>query len=420
MTDPDPLPPPGSPAFRRMSGVMTSEDVNTAPYGTEEGVPPLPQPGRPSGVAKHATPVSIENNQRALGPHAERERRDAEYAARGQIVRVIPDLRVPRFLVSGTFLVGIIAVLSLVGLFVFAQTITVLSQISLLPTVLQRISCALLVFLLTGIVMGAVRLLLGYARLRGTQKITIGGIESLNERAQFRKISSEESDRAFQIVRSYLDDFPAEPQKLGALGFTVDQTSRLLASRSDLTNPAKNLGSQDWLQRFRRDFQSVADEAAEDCIRRRARGVGVKVAALPLPFVETAIVLHGAFSMIADLCQIYRLRLGAGETLIVTGWAAIQGLIAGQLDNLSGNREADSWAHEFQSHLGGAEAVASMAHETGAETMRDAASVLSHAVTDLHIPLVGRLLKRGAKGFLQYMLLRRLGCLTQRWLRMVD
>jgi hypothetical protein len=419
MTDPDPLPPPGSPAFRRTAGGTVAEHANTAPYGTEGELPPLPQPGRPSGVAEHAAPVSIEN-QRVLEAHAGRESRDAENAARGQIVRIIPELRLPKFLVSGTFLMGIIAILSLVGLFVFAQAITVFSQISLLPTVPRQISHAFLVLFLTGILSGAVRLLLACARLRSTQKITLSGIESLNERARFRKFAEEEGARAFQIVRSYLDDFPTDPRHLVGMGFTVEQASRLSASRSDLTNTAKDLGPHEWLQRFRRDFQSVADEAAEDCIRRRARGVGVKVAALPLPFVETAIVLHGAFSMIADLCQIYRLRLGAGEALIVTGWAAIQGLIAGQLDNLSGNREADSWAHEFQSHFGGAEAVASMAHETGAETMRDAASVFSHAVTDLHIPLVGRLLKRGAKGFLQYMLLRRLGCLTQRWLRMVD
>lgn len=417
MTDPAPLPPPGSPVFRRMAGV-TLPEVNTLPSGAEERVPTLPQPGRPSGVAEHASPVSIEN-QRVLEANAERERCATENAARGQIVRVIPDIRLPRFLVSGTFLIGITAILSLVGLFVFAQTITVLSQISLLPTVPRRICYTLLILLLTGIVAGAVRLLLAYARLRGTQRITPKGIESLNERAQFRKIGAEEGARAVQIVRSYLDDFPTEPRQLVALGFTAEQAARLVASRRDLTNPAKDLGPHDWLQRFRRDFQSVADEAAGDCIKRRARGVGVKVAALPLPFVETAVVLHGAFSMIADLCRIYRLRLGAAGTLIVTGWAAIQGLIAGRVDDWTGN-EADSWAHDFQEHLGGGDAVASAAHETGAETMQDAASVLSHAGADLHIPLVGRLLRRSAKGFLQYMLLRRLGSLTQRWLRMVD
>jgi len=73
---------------------------------------------------------------------------------------------------------------------------------------------------------------------------------------------------------------------------------------------------------------SVVDEAAEACIRRHAMQVGLGVAALPLPLLETAVVLHGAFTMTADLCRIYQLRLGAPGTLVVTGWAAIQGVIA--------------------------------------------------------------------------------------------
>ena len=47
-----------------------------------------------------------------------------------------------------------------------------------------------------------------------------------------------------------------------------------------------------------------------------------------LGLIAAEFVLHGAFTMTADLCRIYQLRLGAPGTLVVTGWAAIQGVIA--------------------------------------------------------------------------------------------
>jgi hypothetical protein len=89
------------------------------------------------------------------------------------------------------------------------------------------------------------------------------------------------------------------------------------------------------------------------------------------------------------------------------------------LDEWTGNNP-DSMVQDFQEHVGGADAVTSVAHEAGAATMQDAGSVVTHAAGAIHIPFVGPILKRSAKGLLQYMLLRRLGGLTQRWLRMVD
>ena len=69
--------------------------------------------------------------------------------------------------------------------------------------------------------------------------------------------------------------------------------------------------------------------------------------------------------MEADLCQIYQVRLGAPGTLVVTGWAAIQGVIAGRIDESSG-ADSETWAHEFGQHFGGAESGASSVHEATA------------------------------------------------------
>jgi uncharacterized membrane protein YcjF (UPF0283 family) len=271
-------------------------------------------------------------------------------------------------------------------------------------------------------------LLISYVRLRRTQKITLGGIDTLNERAQFRKLAAEEADEAQHLVQKYLGDFPAEPEELKRLGYSATQTERLLASRFGLmTNLADNLPSADWLTRFRRDFQSVVDQAADACIKRHAQRVGLKVAALPWALVDVAVVLRGAFMMIGDLCRIYRLRLGAVETLIVTGWAAVQSIFAGKIEEYTGNK-GESWGHDSGQHATGGEAAANSAPDSGAATdtasdsgaATDAATATTHILGDIHVPFVGRVFKRATKGVVQGMLLWRLGRLTKRWLRMVE
>ncbi len=248
----------------------------------------------------------------------------------------------PRFLVRGGFLVGSVTFLSLVGLFVFAQTITLLAQIEVVPIAFRRIGYGLLAGLLAGIGTGAVRLLIAYFRLHRTQRITLRGIDELNARAQLRSLAAEETDQAYQIVRDYLDVFPTEEQTLTKIGFSPGQAEELLAACRDLKDPKKDLGPAQWLRRFRQKFQSIVDAAADACIKRHAMGVAVKFAAVPLPLVETAVVLHGALTMIADLCQIYRLRLGASSTVIVAGWAAIQGLLPGRVDEWTGKEAVSS------------------------------------------------------------------------------
>lgn len=411
MPAPDPLPPPGSPEWLGIPVAGTPKE-NAAPLPAGEQTSPLPQHGSPTGAAVHSVSISPET-QRALDAQAEQERNAAKNAARGQIMGVIPELRLPRFLL------GIVAILSLAGLFVFAQTISILAQITVLSPVPRWSSYVLLVALLAGVVFGAARLLIAYFRLRRTQKITLRGIDDLNQRAQFRKLAAEETKQAAQLVREYLDDFPEKVSDLVRIKFSPEQAEKLLAARKDLLNPAKILGNARWLRRFRQDFQSVLDEAADACIKRHAKGVGLKVAALPLALVETAVVLYSAFTMIGDLCEIYNLRLGAPSTLIVTGWAAIQGVLAGQVEGWTKD-EHKSWLHDSGQDVPTADKIAPPADDAGAETVRQVGSAATHSFGDLHVPFAGRIFKRAAKGFVQYMLLRRLGRLTQGWLRMVE
>ena len=302
MPAPDPLPLPGSPESLSIPVAGTPEE-NAAPIPAQEKAPPPPLHGGPPGAAVHFVPVSPEI-QRKIDTQMEVELKIGEDAVRGQIVRVIPEMRLPRFLLTGGFLLGIVAILSLAGLFVFAQTISILAQITVLPPVSRWISYLLLVALLAGVVFGAARLLIAYFRLRRTRKITLRGIDDLNQRAEFRKLAAEESKQAIELVREYLDDFPKKLRDfvsdLKKKGFSTEQAEKLFASRDDLLDLARNIPSKRWLLRFRQDFQSVVDEAADACIKRHARGVGLKVAALPLALVETAVVLYSAFKMIGD------------------------------------------------------------------------------------------------------------------------
>lgn len=415
MADVDPLPPLGSPELRRLSTPVPSENVSVpaTPRAAAFSEPPI---GHPSGVAVDTVPVSPEI-RRAIDAEKERVRVIEESAARGRIV--IPELCLPRFIAGSGFLLGIVSILSLVGLFVFGQTISVLAQIAVLPTAPRRLCYGLLAILLAAIAFAAVQLLVTYFRLRRTRRITLRSIDEINARAHLRQLIASETDDAFRIVREYLDDFPTDLKALCELGFKNEHAEKLLRYREDLTDVTKNLGSAEWLKRFRTGFQSVIGEAADECITRHARRVGLGTAAVPLALVDTGIVLYGSFTMISDLCRIYRLRMSASGTLIITGWAAFQSILAGRIEDWNG-REVENWVHDFRHHVGGDAAVADSVHEVGATTLQDTTSVLTRTAGDLHVPFVGTVFKRAAKGLLQYMLVRRLGLLTQRWLRIVD
>jgi uncharacterized membrane protein YcjF (UPF0283 family) len=381
-----------------------------------EPVQRLPHQGTPFGVATNTEPVRPETVT-AIEVEKNRSRVREEDAARGKIVDPIPDLRLPRVLLGGGFLLGIIAMLSLLGLYLFAQTLTLLTQIAILPPSARWVAYAVLLALLSGILLGAIRLLTAYLRLRRTRRIKLGGIDDLNRRAEYRILVAEEASKAFQIVGEYLEKFPRERQELLKLGFSDVQADKLLAARENLTKLGNNgLGFAYWLDRFRQDFQSVVDEAADDCITRHAKQVGFKVVALPLPLFETAVVLHGAFTMVADLCRIYQLRLGKSGTLIVIGWAAVQGVTAGEIDRLTKD-DLHLGTQELKQHFGGVESIANAPHDAAVSALHHSGTVLGASVSDMHLP---GLLKRSAKGFLQYLLLRKLGHLTQRWLRMVE
>ena len=425
MDNDDLLPPLGSPDMRRISAAAKTEIIPIKPVSVQETATELPL-GVPIGAPSYSAPISSET-RRKREANDERARIEIETEASGQIVNVIPELRLPRWLTGGGLLFGVFAILSLVGLFVFAQTITLLAHVAILPKLIRWSSYLLIGVLIGGIVLGVARLLIAYVRLRRTQRITLRGIDSLNERAQFRRLAAGEIDKAHRLVLKYLDDFPTDRGALVKLGFSDELAKKLLSSRSELADPSKHLGTTDWLKRFRQDFQSVVDKAADACIKRHAQRVGLKVAALPWALVDVAVVLRGAFMMIGDLCKIYRLRLGAAETLIVMGWAAVQSIFAGKIEEYTGNK-GESWGHDSGQHATGGEAAANSAPDGGAETdtasdsgaATDAATATTHILGDIHVPFVGRVFKRATKGVVQGMLLWRLGRLTKRWLRMVE
>ncbi len=407
ITNDDPRPPLGDPGMRVFppapTGSIEAPD-SLAARAHYQG--PL---GHPDGVPPEAFVIS-DKTRDERDAEEKRKRLAKESAAAGQIIRVIPDLRLPRFLASSGFLLGVGAILGLVGLFVFAQTVALIAQIEVFPLVPRRICYALLTLLLGAIVLAVGRLFISYFGLRRTQRITLRGIDDLNERAQFRELAGRETKDARRRVRKYLDDFPPDKRSLVAMGFSLEQADKLIEHLRDLTDPVKKTGDADWLKRFRKGYQSVVDEAAEECIKKYAWRVAVKTAAVPLALVDTAIVLHGAFAMIGDLCRIYRLRLGASSTLVVMGWAAVQGVVAGKIEESA--KDADSWSKTFHDHF------SHSAHTDDAP--QDAVAAAGNVAGDLHVPGVGRILKRAAKGFVQYIFLRRLGRLTQSWLRMVE
>ena len=274
-------------------------------------------------------------------------------------------------------------------LFLLVQGVAFVDQLRRLGEPLRYAGYALLGVLTALMVWALARLGWSVLRLKTTPRLQIKALRELAQRSELRTQVARRLDEACTQLRQFLRDYPLEDRparrSLTQLGFTGDEADALARVRRSLLEQ-ETAGSEDWIEQFDRHFLSVLDAAARRRVALYAKLVGVKTAALPSGFADSAVVVLNAHLMAGDLCRIYNLRTSGPGTWAVLWRIFVNAFAASQISQWS-----DSAAESFID-----------AAQTGTGILANAAKAV---------------LSRAAEGGANYLLFRRLGAAAVRYLR---
>ncbi len=388
-------PPLGSPALPRTASENHAEPAHVASPAESGGTapgprarPPLGSPNR--GVRENFVPVSAEILD-ALDEQESRESRRFPGHEKDSPTGLAKFSQFKVLAGSVTLLFGT-GILAILGLIVFSQSLAAISFISQLPYGLRILSWAVLAALLAAILIPVVRLAGKLVRFRRAQQIDLLALEQLDARHQLRVDSSEQKTSVIAELDRYLDDYPDPHDTLAPLGIEEEFVEELQSQLVRLRNRERNLGEDAWIRDFELSFHATLEKIAKGRIHAHALKVAVGAGLSPFPLVDSLIVLNSGFRMIDDLCTIYNLRMGKWPTVFVLLLATSQSILAGKVEDSEAlDKVGDELLHPVLTRLGlgAAEAIAK--------------------------PVIGM----AGQGLLHYLLLRRIGVRTQRWLRVV-
>ncbi len=348
-------------------------------------------PQRPVTLAAHS-----DADRRAIRLAEEAEARD-ELARAEEFLAADP--AVFRWLgwfahpLAGAFLLGTVGVL---GLFLYSQTFTILANIATQPLWAQYFGYGGLALLAGCVVFAMLRLALVYARLQRNRQIRLDGLEELNARTRLRWLVNAKVTEARGQLTRYVAAYPLEkPAKLISLGLTPEVAGRLTAARVELTDADKFGGSPVWFERFYAGFQTPLDELAEARVRYWSNRAMVVTALSPNGLVDTLATGYFGFAMLTDLCRVYNLRAGRTGTAVLLGRVFFNAYLAGQLNDVESVIEGQA-DHVFEQGL----------QVVGVGVGAGAAS-----------KILGKVGAKATTGYLNRLLLMRLGRYTCRLLR---
>ncbi len=295
----------------------------------------------------------------------------------------------------------LILMVGLAGLFVFNQTTSVLAQLATQPEWARYLGYAGLVLLGGCVLFAFLRLAYLYAILRRNQQLRIEVLEELSKRTRLRWLSFAKSAEARGLLERYLREFPLDDMKqsraLVKLGVNDAMQGRLRTVRDELLNPDKFASSEQWFARFREGFQGELDTAADERVRYWGSRIWVITAVAPNGLVDTGATLFYTLSMLADLCQVYNLRAGRTGTAVLLGRVFFNAYLSGQ--SVEWEKLAEDQYDQLFHEAMGAVGVGMGANMAG--------------------KLLGKVGAKATTGYLNRLLLLRLGRYATRLLRPV-
>jgi uncharacterized membrane protein YcjF (UPF0283 family) len=287
------------------------------------------------------------------------------------------------------------------GIFLFNQAVSLVAALAAQPLWAQYVGFAGLMVFGLCVVYAFIRFLFLYFRLRENRQVRVRGIAELSRRTRLRWLAATKSAEAREQIEAYLRTFPMNTEKerktLRVMGLDDAAQGRMAVVRKELLDPDRFASTEQWFARFRDGFQSELDVAAESRIKYWGSRIWVVTAVAPNAMVDSGATLFYTFSLLTDLCQVYNLRAGRAGTAVLMGRVFFNAYLAGQ---------GTEWEK--------------LAEDQYDQLFAEAMNVVGVGVSS---NMVGKLLgKVGAKattGYLNRILLVRLGRYSARLLRSV-
>lgn len=356
--------------------------------------------GRPAQVSSSVSPLTDDDRRRlreAEEAQALRDLAEAEemLASDPAMFRWAGWFAHP---LAAAFLVGSTGVL---GLFLYSQLLTILANLAVQPTSIQYAGYSVLGLLTAAVLYSMARLILLYARLRQNRQLRLRGLEELQSRTRLRWLATAKAREAREWLEAYLRDYPMNTVKecaaLERVGLSRAVVPALTQSRDHLLDPDRLTSSGEWFERFQCDFQARLDEAADARIRYWSNRAMIVTAVSPNGLVDSLSTAYFGFAMVADLCRVYHLKAGRTGTAVLLGRVFFHAYLAGQINDLEKLVE-EQYDHAFEQGL----------------------SVVGVGVgSNVASKFLGKVGAKATSGYLNRLLLMRLGRYTCRLLRPV-
>lgn len=252
----------------------------------------------------------------------------------------------------------LLIVVGVLGLFLVVETVNFANQIGGLMRPFNYIAIFFALVFGVLLVWVILRLIVLFFRLKRTQSVNLKALEILAERQRWQKLAEDHAQAARTRFEEYLKDYGLDGNKrenqFFALGFTKEDLHRLVSAKNELLNPEEEVSAGSWLKLFKSSFQDVLDEGAQRRARQYALRVSVGTAVSPIKFIDQFIVLYSGIAMVKDLCVIYNLRPGFGQSAVILSRSIVNTYLSGVVSESAG-QAADSisgWLGEITGVLG--------------------------------------------------------------------
>jgi len=271
---------------------------------------------------------------------------------------------------------------ALLAIYIVSLVASVLADIARLPFWLSVPILGLFLFLFAFVVFAFLVLAFRYIRLRRVRKFDLKTLREFHH----------SSNCAPHDQRLWLENYLVEyreklrekrPLLLSVLvGQQQDFKDRICSSIDRLLEDDSELSDRDWLENFHKEFQSVVDEAAEEYIKSCAKYAGVKTAVSPNALVDVLVTLYWSYRMVGGLFLLYQVRPSFFGVLSILWRSFLNAYISGKIQELEGKTE-DTLEDAVKNALGIGDGIANQ--------------------------IVTKISVKAASGYINYLLIRRLG-----------
>ena len=308
--------------------------------------------GIPRARVEGARALSDEEIEETRRPEDEELRRQFEEGVR-RIEAVDARFELPAGVRRALIWAGC-ALVSVLGLVLVSQTAAVIAGIGSLPVPFDWIVGTLAVVFAGILSWLLVQLVLMLVRLQRNPSVDLHAVRTLQERRHMQDLATEYAEKAQGELRSYLEKYPVDGdarRRLMVLGLTERGCDDLAEAKRFLLADDEPLPPDDWLETFRRRFQSILDRVAENRAKGYAFKVGLGTALSPLAAIDRAVVLYACMALIKELAFLYGLRPAFGQSVAILARSILQTLLGGLLQDAS-EAAADTLWSEVSESLG--------------------------------------------------------------------